>query len=88
MRAVEDGEVRDFSAAARRLGVSQARVSMLVTLTFLAPDIQAAVLLGTGPRLSFKRLLRLARMARWEAQHAALAHETPSEQFGQNLSGR
>ena len=84
VRAVEQGEVRDFSEAARRLGVSQARVSMVVTLTFLAPEVQAAVLLGNGRRISHKRLLTLARMESWEEQIAAL------EPLGtrQKVSGR
>jgi len=30
------------------MGIGQARVSMMVTLTFLAPEVQAAVLLGMG----------------------------------------
>lgn len=70
--AVEVGEVRDFSEAAARMGVSQARVSMVVGLTFLAPEIQAGVLLGTGRRISHKRLLRLARLEAWEDQLEAL----------------
>ena len=72
VQAVEHGEVRDFSEAARRLDVSQARVSMLATLTFLAPQISSAVMLGTGRRISHKRLLKLARMERWEDQLSSL----------------
>jgi hypothetical protein len=72
VRAVEVGEVRDFSEAARRMGVSQARVSMVVSLTFLAPELQARVLLEMGRRISHKRLLRLARLEVWEDQRKAL----------------
>lgn len=72
VHAVEAGEVRDFSEAAKGMGVSQARVSMVVGLVFLAPEIQARVLLGTGQRISHKRLLRLARLEAWEDQLKAL----------------
>jgi len=78
---MEAGEVRDFSEAARRMGVSQARVSMVVGLTFLAPEIQARVLLGIGQRISHKRLLRLARLEVWEDQLKVL-------EAGERLSGR
>jgi hypothetical protein len=84
VRAVEAGEVRDFSDAARRMGVSQARVSMLVVLTFLAPQIQAGLLLGTGPRVSHKKLLRIARIDDWEAQLEAME----ATRSRQRVSGR
>jgi len=74
IQAVERGEVRDFSDAAIRMGVSQARVSMVVTLTFLAPEIQAKVLLGAGPRITYKRLLFLARVEGWTAQVQTLRY--------------
>lgn len=84
VKAVEHGEVRDFSAAALRMGVSQARVSMVVSLIFLAPEIQADVLLGVGRRIGHKRLLQLARMESWEAQLAAV----DAANTRQRISGR
>lgn len=70
VRAVESGEMRDYSEAARRLGVSQARVSMLVAITFLAPDIQEAILLTDLKLRGFNihHLLIPARFPRWEEQ--------------------
>ncbi len=67
VKAVETGEVRDFSDAARRMGISQPRVSMLVGLTFLAPDIQERVLCPSGivGRFSFHHLLFPARQLDW-----------------------
>lgn len=89
VRAVEQGEVRDFSEVARRLGVSQARVSMVVTLTFLAPEVQAAVMLANGRRISQKRLLKLARMESWEEQITALEEAKTRQRIpGRNSPNR
>lgn len=77
VRAVETGEVRDFSEVARRMGVSQPRVSMLVALTFLAPDLQAMILCpreGDG-YLNIHHLLISARSSRWSKQRRLLLSE-------------
>jgi hypothetical protein len=42
--AVETGHVKDFADVARQFGVSRQRISSLVRLTFLAPDIQYEIL--------------------------------------------
>lgn len=70
VRAVESGEVRDFTEAARRLGVSQPRVSMLVAITFLAPDLQEAILLDRydSIRINLHHLLIPARIPSWQDQ--------------------
>lgn len=38
------GRLKNHAAAARELGVTRARVAQMMNLTFLAPDIQDAVL--------------------------------------------
>ena len=43
---LDRGELDGLADAARRLGVSRARVTQIADLALLAPDIQAAVLLG------------------------------------------
>lgn len=70
VKAVETGEVRDFSDAARRMGISQPRVSMLVGLTFLAPDIQEAALHSreAGTNLGFHHILKSSRLPDWTEQ--------------------
>lgn len=68
VQAVEAGDMRDFSEAARRMGVSQARVSMLVALTFLSPRIQEAILVGRDGGKGFHTLLKLARLGTWKDQ--------------------
>lgn len=74
-RAVEEGQVKDFAEVARQFGVSRQRISALVRLTFLAPDIQHEVLgLATSTRdVLTERLLfdRVARLVLWGEQRAA-----------------
>ncbi len=71
VKAVETGEVRDFTDAARVMGVSQPRVSMLVGLTFLAPDLQEIILCQTreGSRRNIHQLLIPARFPDWRKQY-------------------
>jgi hypothetical protein len=70
-RLIDRGLVADFTAAARMLGVSQPRLTHVMALLLLAPEIQAAILLG---ELEFgdKELRALARTADWREQMAAI----------------
>ncbi|MEO6594591.1 MAG: hypothetical protein ABIP94_07545, partial [Planctomycetota bacterium] len=43
---IERGELRDYAQAAERLGITRARMTQICDLALLAPDIEAAVLLG------------------------------------------
>ncbi|KAA0249416.1 MAG: hypothetical protein EDX89_24045, partial [Acidobacteria bacterium] len=43
-RAIDRGELKDQADAARRLGLTRARLTQLMALTLLAPDIQESVL--------------------------------------------
>ena len=71
------GLLFDFSSAARALGISQPRVTHLMGLLLLAPEVQETILLG---ELTFgdKELRALARIADWEEQKAAVAARTAS----------
>ena len=66
-RLIERGLVADFTAAARMLGVSQPRLTHLMSLVLLAPEIQTAVLLDEI-ELGDKQLRVLARLADWNEQ--------------------
>ena len=69
---IEQGLVADYTAAARLLGVSQPRLTHLMGLLLLAPQIQEAILAGTiAP--GDKALRRLARVAEWKEQLAMVA---------------
>lgn len=43
---IEEGALESYAAAARVLGVSRARMSQLMDLLLLAPDVQERILLG------------------------------------------
>jgi hypothetical protein len=69
---IEQGLVADYTAAAALLGVSQPRLTHLMSLALLAPQIQEAILLGElAP--GDKQLRALARIADWSAQLEVLA---------------
>lgn len=71
--AIDRGIVRDRAEVARRLGLTRARLTQLMDLTLLAPDIQEKVLHfeavdGIEP-LSERALRRTSRSPLWSAQH-------------------
>ena len=70
--AVENGEAQDFSDLARKLKVSYAQVSALVSLTFLSPELQEAVacsIKGVGiGKLGMEGILPIAREQDWLVQ--------------------
>ena len=71
------GKLADYADAARRLGLTRARITQLCDLTLLAPDIQAAVLLGfVQPR--DRHLRAVGRHALWKDQRRAFASLLPN----------
>lgn len=70
-RLIDQGLIADYSAAARLLGVSQPRLTYLMSLVLLAPQIQEAILAG-NVTLPDKKLRKLARIASWAEQLASL----------------
>jgi hypothetical protein len=81
---IHRGAARDRADVARRLGLTRARVTQLLDLTLLAPEIQEAVLLleaidGVEP-LSERVLRALAPSSSWAQQREAwraLSAEAP-----------
>jgi hypothetical protein len=68
---VEEGRLPDYAAAARILRITRARMTQVMNLLLLAPEIQERLLLGTlsAP----ERRLRIAlRSADWEAQRSVV----------------
>ena len=64
---IERGELRDYADAADRLGLTRARLTQICDLALLAPDVQAAVLLGhVEPR--DRHLREVGRHALWTDQ--------------------
>lgn len=71
-RAIDNGAVADRAAVARNLGLTRARVTQLLDLLLLAPDLQLAVLEmeaidGVEPS-SERPLRRIAREPIWSRQ--------------------
>lgn len=73
--AVDQGVVADRAAVARKLGLTRARVTQLLDLLLLAPDLQLAVLAleavdGAEP-MSERALRVVAHAGTWVQQRAA-----------------
>jgi hypothetical protein len=69
---IDSGEVRDYADLARLGCVSRERISQIMMLVWLAPDIQQAVLRlppysGRAP-FSEAALRRIAKIVRWDEQ--------------------
>jgi hypothetical protein len=76
-QAIDAGTVRDRAEIARRLGFTRARVTHLMDLTLLAPDLQEQVLGqeavdGVEP-ISERALRAISRKRCWPEQRAAAA---------------
>lgn len=74
--AIDRGVARDRAEVARRLGLTRARLTQLMDLTLLAPDIQEKILLlesvdGVEP-MSERELRRLTSFGAWQSQRASL----------------
>jgi hypothetical protein len=72
-RALDTGEAASHRELAARMGVTPPRVSMLISLTFLAPALQEILLAGRPEacQLNFHQLLRISRLLSWGEQRAA-----------------
>jgi len=72
-RLVRDGAVKNYAEIARLTGLTRARVTQIVNLTLLAPEIQELILnLSTSNRgpapLTEPGLRELAAMVDWDTQ--------------------
>lgn len=76
---VRSGTVRDYAQAAELSGITRARVSQIVNLLLLAPDIQERLLDMTRPALGDEPLgeqdlRKMALMLDWDEQRRLFAH--------------
>jgi hypothetical protein len=82
---IQKGSVAGRADIARRLGVTRARVTQILDLTLLAPDIQEEILFaeavdGVEPRTE-REARRVARELDWQRQRAlwrSLVHRQPA----------
>ena len=69
-RLVREAAVKDYAEIARLTGLTRARVTQLVNLLLLAPEIQAAILgLPYRSGLTERHLRPLISYSGWRCQH-------------------
>ena len=78
--AIDRGAIADRADVARKLGLTRARVTQLLDLLLLAPDLQAAVLAleavdGAEP-MAERALRAVAHAGTWAEQRAAWAGQS------------
>lgn len=76
---IDRGEVRDYADLARLGLVTRARLTQIMNLTLLAPEIQELLLSATPVQdgIVGERYLRIvARAVSWKEQRSALRHFT------------
>lgn len=74
-RLIDEGEVPDRATLAKQVGLTRARLTQILDLLLLAPDIQEDVLLGGGKRaagpITERQLRTLVARSAWSAQRGA-----------------
>ena len=80
--AIDQGAIRDQAEVARRLGLTRARVTQLLALTLLAPDIQESLLElesvdGLEP-LGEHTIRGVVRAGTWSRQRQSWIEMAPS----------
>ena len=66
-RLVDEGVATNYAEIARLMRLSRARVTQIVDLSFLAPDIQAEILLGDADATE-REIREIARAPEWDEQ--------------------
>ena len=76
LRAIDRGEIRDQAEAARRLGVTRARMTQILDMTLLAPAIQEEILfpdaVGSLKRINERAMREAVRTPPWADQRSVL----------------
>jgi hypothetical protein len=83
------GEIRDQAEAARRLGLTRARLSQILDLTNLAPDLQEEILfieVIDGRETLRERALRgVLRFTSWDEQRLSRRRDRQSDRSASTL---
>ena len=86
---IEQGMVQDYAEIARLTQLSRARVAQIMTLKFLAPDIQERIALlpqSHGKDVITEKWLRcIAQYYEWESQRAAFYRWEDSHDFQRTI---
>ena len=72
---VERGEVRDYADLARLGYVTRARLTQIMNLLLLAPDLQEQ-LISSGTSVGERRLRNVAKLVEWREQRECFSLET------------
>jgi len=69
---LKSGEVEDYSELAARYGVDRGRISRIMHLRLLAPDLQEQLLFldDSQSDLSLKHMIPVCKIADWNRQRA------------------
>ena len=82
---IEQGVVKDYAEIARLSQLSRARVAQIMTLKFLAPDIQERIALLPQSHgkdaFSEKQLRRIAMISEWNEQQEHFSQYTTEERM-------
>ena len=71
-RSIDDGTIESYADAARALGLTRARLTQVMKLLLLSPEIQERLLTGEM-RASERKLRRILAKASWVSQRAVIA---------------
>lgn len=83
---VENGQVDDYAAVARLGCVTRARLTQIMNLLLLAPDIQEYLLwVDFRAKISERHLRRLVRLPNWHDQRRIWEHKLRSDGLIQPL---
>ena len=75
-RLIEEGVVNDRAQIARMMGLSRARVTQIVDLLYLAPEIQESILSGERP-VRERTVRALVRIPEWTKQYMVWRRREP-----------
>jgi hypothetical protein len=85
--AIESGKFKSRTEVAQRLGIVDSRVTQILSLCHLAPDIQEDVVFfevtGGAELLTETELRKVSRLLDWDEQRRAYARMRPG--FGERL---
>ena len=72
-RLIDEGEGADRATLAEQVGITRARLTQIMDLLLLAPDIQEAVLVGEVAQQTERCLRKQTRLQVWKEQRLAMA---------------
>jgi hypothetical protein len=83
---IDAGEIESQAALARREGLTRARITQVMTLLRLAPDLQDRVLALAARAFTERQLRRVAQIREPGAQRAAFGELAPTPAGSQRPS--